>query len=146
MTLTETPAPAHEKRDVSLPVEGMTCATCALRVEKALTALPGVEATVNLAAERAEIKFDPLNISALQLAQAIEAAGYDVPTEKIDLKIGGMTCSSCVSRVETALQQVSGVTRAVVNLATEKAQVEGKRGVMRPADLIAAVERAGYDA
>ena len=146
MSLTEAPATPHDMRDLSVPVDGMTCATCALRVEKALTALPGVEANVNLAAERADIRFDPKHITPLQLAEAIEAAGYDVPTEKIDLKIGGMTCASCVSRVEGALQQVSGVTRAVVNLATEKAQVEGKRGVMRPADLVAAIERVGYDA
>ena len=99
MSLTEAPATPHDMRDLSVPVDGMTCATCALRVEKALTALPGVEANVNLAAERADIRFDPKHITPLQLAEAIEAAGYDVPTEKIDLKIGGMTCASCVSRV-----------------------------------------------
>ncbi len=131
---------------ISLPIEGMTCATCAGRVESALSALPSVSATVNLAAEKADIHFNAAQISPADLAAAIERAGYDVPSEMLELKIGGMTCASCVSRVEQALSQSSGVTQALVNLATEKAQVTGKRGLMRPADLVGAVERAGYEA
>ena len=79
-------------------------------------------------------------------ARAVEDAGYGVGRETIDLKISGMTCASCVSRVEAALKSAPGVTSAVVNLATEKAAVEGVAGLMRPADLVHAVEDAGYDA
>ena len=132
--------------EVSLPIEGMTCATCAGRVEKALRALPGVEADVNLAAERAEVRFDPAKVQVEQLAEAIGKAGYDIPHETRELKIVGMTCASCVTRVETALTKVPGVVSASVNLATEKAEVEGISGLLRPADLVRAVDAAGYDA
>ena len=146
MTVSEPSPAATDRLTLSLPVQGMTCATCAGRVEHALGALPGVDAQVNLAAERAEISFDPQQVSVSALADAIEAAGYDVPHETLDVKIGGMTCSSCVARVEAALNAVPGVVSAQVNLATEKASVEGRRGVLRAADLVAAVDAAGYDA
>ncbi len=104
-------------------VEGMTCASCVARIEKALGALPGVtRAVVNLAAERADVSFagrpDPAAI-----ARAIEGAGYAVATENTELAIEGMTCASCVGRVEKSLARVPGVLGAAVNLATEKAQV-----------------------
>ncbi len=133
------------REHVSLAIEGMTCATCAGRVEKALCALPGVEASVNLATERADIAFDPAgSISAIPAA--IEAAGYGVSHETLELAIGGMTCATCSGRVETALRKARGVVRAEVNLASEKAYVEGVAGLMRPADLVATVEAAGYEA
>ncbi|MCU0937893.1 MAG: heavy metal translocating P-type ATPase, partial [Burkholderiaceae bacterium] len=101
----------------------MTCASCVARIEKALGALPGVtRAVVNLAAERADVSFagrpDPAAI-----ARAIEGAGYAVATENTELAIEGMTCASCVGRVEKSLARVPGVLGAAVNLATEKAQV-----------------------
>ncbi len=144
MSLVETEPVALEH--LSFGVEGMTCATCAGRVEKALDALPGVAATVNLANERVDIRYDPARADPEALAKAIERAGYDVGTEQRDLAIIGMTCASRVGRVEKALRSVPGVTRADVNLATEKAAVRGVAGVLRPADLIAAVVKAGYDA
>ena len=133
--------------NLTLPVVGMTCASCVSRVEKSLRAVPGVsDAQVNLANERADIHFDPAAASPAALAEAVRAAGYDVPSEVRELKIGGMTCASCVARVEKALAQAPGVTAATVNLASEKAVVTGLAGVMRAADLIAAVQRAGYTA
>jgi len=57
-----------------------------------------------------------------------------------------MTCATCAGRVEAALKRVSGITRAEVNLASEKASVEGIAGLSRPSDLVAAVRQAGYDA
>ena len=128
VTLPDPQAPALQTRDLSIPVEGMTCATCAGRIESAHCALPGVSAKVNLAAERAEVSFDPAQTTPAALADAIENAGYGVPRETLELKIGGMTCASCVGRVETALKAVPGVVTAVVNLATEKATVEARRG------------------
>jgi P-type Cu+ transporter len=137
---------AAEMIHVSLAVEGMTCATCAGRVEKALAALPGVQAAVNLADERADIRYDPARADPEALAKAIERAGYDVAKERRELAISGMTCATCAGRVERALGSVPGVIEADVNLATEKASVRGVSGVLRPADLVAAVRRAGYDA
>jgi len=139
-------AAAAERTHVVLPIEGMTCATCAGRVEKALRSLPGVEATVNLTAERADVHFDPMRLAHSELGEAIARAGYDVPHETRELAVSGMTCATCAGRVEKALSAVPGVTRAEVNLATERASVEGMAGVLKPADLVAAVQRAGYDA
>ena len=131
---------------VRLPIAGMTCATCAGRVEHALNALPGVRANVNLASEQADIDFDPAQSDPRTLVQAVEDAGYDVPPQRLDFAITGMTCATCAGRVENALSGVPGVQHAEVNLATEKASVEGRAGLLRPAALIAAVQDAGYDA
>jgi Cu+-exporting ATPase len=135
-----------ESMHLVLPVEGMSCATCAGRVEKALSALVGVRAAVNLSTEQADIQYDPECVTPCAIAEAIERAGFAVPHETRELSISGMTCATCASRVEKALASVAGVMRAEVNLASEKALVEGIAGVMRPADLIATVHRAGYDA
>ena len=129
-----------------ISIEGMTCATCAGRVEKALTAIPGVQAAVNLASEQADVSFDPVRVRPTALIEAISSAGYGVAHETRELAISGMTCATCAGRVERALSAVLGVTRAVVNVASENATVEGVAGLLHPADLIAAVRRAGYEA
>ena len=129
---------------LSLPVEGMTCASCVGRVERALTAVPGVQlAAVNLATERADITFtgaaDPQ-----AAVRAIESVGYNVREATTELAIEDMTCASCVGRVEKALARVPGVLEANVNLATERARVRHVAGVVSTADLEAVVEQAGY--
>ncbi len=135
----------HRAAALALPIEGMTCASCVRRVEKALGAVPGVaKASVNLATERADIAFDGAP-DAQAVVQAVRKAGYDVPTRELDLAIGGMTCASCVGRVEKALKSVPGVTGASVNLANGRAQVAAVGGVSVAA-LTAAVARAGYEA
>jgi heavy metal translocating P-type ATPase len=126
---------------LTLPVEGMTCASCSGRVERALRAVPGVTAAaVNLATARAEVTG---TAGAGAVIAAVRAAGYAVPAPAVDLAVEGMTCASCVGRVERALQAVPGVTGATVNLATESARVEG---VALPSDLVAAIAKAGYAA
>ncbi|WP_280985826.1 heavy metal translocating P-type ATPase [Bradyrhizobium sp. ISRA464] len=137
---------AIEPRHVVLPIEGMSCATCAGRVERAISALPGVRATVNLASEHADVEFDSSKVNPVALAEAVVGAGYEVPREMRELAISGMSCATCVGRVEAALKRVPGVMRAEVNLASEKATVEGIAGILRPSDLIAAVQNAGYGA
>ena len=136
-------APQNATADLGrivIDVEGMTCASCVGRVERALQAVSGVKtAAVNLATERAEIIGPDLDRSAL--VKAIEDAGYDVPTRPIDLIIEGMTCASCVARVERALKTVPGVTAANVNLATERATATGTADL---ASLIGAIADAGY--
>jgi heavy metal translocating P-type ATPase len=126
---------------LTLPVEGMSCAACAGRIERAVKAVPGVEtAAVNLAtAEVSVTGHAPL----ADVVSAVTRAGYAVPEASVDLSVEGMTCASCVGRVERALKAVPGVTEASVNLATESAQV---RGVADPAALIAAIAGAGYAA
>lgn len=129
--------------NVSLQVEGMTCASCVGRVEAALKKVDGVQsASVNLATERADITLAK-PVDRQVLIQTIEQTGYDVPADKVELSIEGMTCASCVSRVEKALNAVNGVKTANVNLATERATVTGTASIE---SLIAAIDKAGYDA
>src|SRR5260370_42336950 len=87
---------------IMLPVQGMTCATCVGRVEKALHALPSVEASVNLSSEQAGIRYDPTRVSPAALAQAVERAGYDVPHESRQLAISGLRCAPWAGRGENA--------------------------------------------
>ncbi|TGD43976.1 copper-translocating P-type ATPase [Pseudotabrizicola sediminis] len=134
--------PGGDAARIVLDVEGMTCASCVGRVERALRAVPGVKAaSVNLATERAEIAGTDLDRAAL--VKAVEDVGYDVASAPVDLVIEGMTCASCVARVERALKAVPGVTEASVNLATERAHVTGQADATA---LIRAIETAGYDA
>jgi len=127
---------------LTLPVEGMSCASCALRVERTVAAVPGVtEASVNLAAERVDVRFEAA--SPAKIVQAIEDLGYRVPQRAVTLAVEGMSCAGCVRGVERALLGVPGVTSAHVNLATEKAVVTGAAPV---ADLIAAVGTKGKTA
>lgn len=128
---------------ISLPVEGMSCASCVGRVEAALRKVEGVqEVAVNLATERADVWTAP-GVSRHKLVQAIEGAGYDVPARTVELSVEGMSCASCVGRVEAALRKVEGVQEVVVNLATERATIHGQADA---AALVAAVDSAGYDA
>lgn len=143
MSMATTSSAGAQAAAISLPIEGMTCASCVGRVEAALAKVEGVASvSVNLATERADIRLNRA-VDRMALIQAIEKVGYDVPQGTIELAIGGMTCASCVGRVEKALKAVPGVTEAVVNLATERATV---RGVASVQDLIAAVDKVGYEA
>lgn len=138
-----TAASASPAAPLTLPIRGMSCASCVGRVEKALRAVPGVgEVAVNLATESAHVTPDGA-LDPAQLIAAVERSGYAVPAAEVQLSVEGMTCASCVGRVERALQAVPGVISARVNLATERATVEG---IADPAALIAAAERAGYPA
>ncbi|AHL76827.1 metal ABC transporter ATPase [Stutzerimonas stutzeri] len=128
----------------TLPINGMTCASCAGRVERALLKVPGVQsAAVNLAGEQVRVEATEGQVE--ELVQAVENAGYGVPVRSLELAIDGMTCASCAGRVERALLKVPGVRSASVNLASERAHVE-LLGTVEPAVLIQAVEASGYEA
>ncbi|MBB3121752.1 heavy metal translocating P-type ATPase [Pseudoduganella violacea] len=126
---------------ITLPVDGMTCASCVGRVEAALAKVAGVgSVSVNLATERANIR--PVGqVDRMALIEAIETVGYSVPAAATELAVEGMTCASCVGRVERALQAVPGVRETAVNLATERATI---RGTADATALIAAIGAAGY--
>ncbi|MEE1890287.1 heavy metal translocating P-type ATPase [Pseudomonas carassii] len=127
-----------------LPIGGMTCASCAGRVERALRKVTGTEhVSVNLATEQARVQAPADSLPAL--VDAVRDAGYSVPTRTLELQIGGMTCASCAGRVERALGKLPGVEQVSVNLASERAHLEVLEGVDDGA-LIAAVEKAGYSA
>ncbi len=131
--------------NVRLQIGGMTCASCVARVEKALNAVPGVtNASVNMATEEAYVESNTtLDVGAL--SAAVTKAGYEIKSTEIVLNIEGMTCASCVGRVEKALAKVPGVAGVSVNLATEKATIQALSTVTA-ASLKAAVEKAGYHA
>ena len=136
------PAGSHE---FNLQVEGMTCASCVARVEKALRAVPGVTtASVSIGNDMAKVIAER-SVALNQVRQAIEKAGYAVAEQEIDLDVEGMSCASCVGRVEKALRKIDGVIDASVNLATESAHVRIAAGIQQEV-LSAAIEAAGYHA
>ena len=137
---------SEDRQLIELPITGMTCASCVARNERALRRVQGVsEANVNFATEKATITFDPAVVTPQDLVGTVEAAGYGVVTAQETLPILGMTCASCVSRVEKALRRPAGVLDVSVNLATEKATVTYAPGQTTRDDLVAAVRAAGYD-
>lgn len=132
--------------DWTFPVEGMTCASCVSRVEKAIGKVPGVsQVAVNLATESASVMAAP-EVGMKALRDAVQQAGYGVAQQTVQLSIGGMTCASCVGRVEKALKRLPNVASADINLATETATVKLNSRDADTGALVVAIERAGYTA
>ncbi|NQR62183.1 copper-translocating P-type ATPase [Streptococcus suis] len=134
-------------KQASYPIQGMTCASCALTVEKAVGKLAGMEeVSVNLATEKLSVSYDEKLLGLEDIRQGVEKAGYqlvdNLVTESYD--ISGMTCASCALTVEKALGKLEGVEEVSVNLATEKATIRYSRHRQNPASLERAVEQAGY--
>ncbi|MCB9101667.1 MAG: copper-translocating P-type ATPase [Anaerolineales bacterium] len=131
---------------ITLPVIGITCANCAATIERNAKKVNGVDdAVVNFGSEKVTISYDPATTTLNSVIERIERAGYQIPVATIDLPITGMTCANCVSTVERTLnKKVPGVIEAAVNFATEKATVRYIPGAVTPADMVAAIERAGY--
>lgn len=144
-------APDRQKTDklatLDMAVEGMSCASCVGRVERAIAAVPGVTTVaVNLATERAHVSFARGGTDLKQVEEAIRKAGYKPVETAVELAIDGMNCASCVGHVEKALRSVPGVLDAAVNLATEHASVKALAGGDIEPALIKAVSEAGYEA
>jgi Cu+-exporting ATPase len=142
-SMNETPTPDKIVRQLDLPLAGMTCATCAARIEKVLNRLPGVVAVVNLASERAHIELSSPGASTLELVSSIEKAGFSVPPQTLDVSIEGMTCATCSTRIEKVLNRLPGV-EAAVNLASERARVRYQPGAVEPTQIVEAITRAGF--
>lgn len=146
MTSTHTSPTSVDQQQIQLPIEGMSCASCVRRVEQALLNTPGVTAAnVNLASEKAEVSLTT-DTSLIVLTDTLTKAGYSTRSEQFELSIIGMSCASCVGRVEKALQRLPGVLSASVNLAAESAQVSALVGNVDQAQLVAAIKKAGYQA
>jgi P-type Cu+ transporter len=130
---------------ITIPVTGMTCASCVRRLERAISRKEGVAAaSVNFAAEKATIIYDPAATNPDELVGTIRGAGYGADVQESSFGVAGMTCASCVGRVERALKKVPSVLDASVNLASERATVEYLAGEVEARDLEKAVEGAGY--
>jgi len=131
---------------IAFRVEGMNCASCVKRVETALTRVPGAsEAAVNLATGKVNVTFDPSQAKAADLVQAVEKAGYEPAAEHTEIKVDGMSCASCVSRVERVVKKVPGVLDASVNLATGKAAFTYLAGVADIPAVAEAIRKAGFE-
>jgi len=134
-------------------VKGMTCASCVNRVEKMISKVEGVRSVnVNLAANQAQVEADETIEMSEAIIKAIEKAGYDAKPidnddqRKVLFSVKGMTCASCVTRVEKAIAKVEGVQSVNVNLAANQAQVEGEKGILDPEAVIKRIEKIGYEA
>ncbi len=133
------------KKNANIKISGMSCASCALNVEKSLQTLEGVEkAQVNLGTEEATIKYDPQKLKLSQLEDAVQNAGYGVINEKIVIKIGGMTCAMCVKAIEDVLNKLDGISDVNVNLASEKAYVTYNPNMTGISDIKNAINDLGY--
>ncbi|WP_089177939.1 heavy metal translocating P-type ATPase [Bosea sp. AS-1] len=137
----------NELATLDMGVEGMSCASCVGRVERAIAAVPGVEAvSVNLATERAHVTFAKGSDVVKRIEDAVRQTGYQPLEQTVDLSVTGMTCASCVGHVEKALRGVPGVVEATVNLATERASIKAVAGGDLVPEMVKAVEKAGYEA
>jgi P-type Cu+ transporter len=126
-------------------ITGMTCAACAIRIEKGLKKLDGVEeANVNLALEKATVTYNASIMGPADIQKKIQDLGYDVITNKIEFDITGMTCAACSTRIEKGLNKMEGVLNANVNLALEKATIEYNPSIVTPKDMIQKVDILGY--
>lgn len=140
-------SPPSTASEVTLPVEGMTCASCAARIEKVLGRVDGVsEARVSFASEEARVAFDPAKTGPIDLAAAIQRAGYQVPMREARFRVGGMTCATCATRIEKVLKKRPEVAAASVNLAGEIATVAWPEGATDEASVARSIERAGFTA
>ena len=137
--------PSVNRLRLDLPIAGMTCTACATRIENSLNKKSGITASINLATEKARVDYDPAQTTPDQIVSIIEKAGYQVPEQRLDLALEGMTCAACATRIENALNQLPGVT-ASVNFATEKATVRYLLGKATLPQIIAAIRKTGYGA
>ena len=133
--------------DLTLPISGMTCASCVSHVEGALKELPGVSnVTVNLATGKASLSYDPQRVNLTDMRRAVDDVGYAVAAAELTLDVSGMTCASCVAHVEGALKELHGVQDAVVNLGLNTARVTYIPGVVSTSGMKRAVREVGYEA
>ena len=134
-----------EAQRLDLPIGGMHCAGCAARIEKGLQGLPGVhQSQVNFATEKATLHYDPEVLTVDNIVEAVQEIGYEVPTQRLTMPIGGMRCASCAASIERALRALTGVMEAHVNLGTERATIEYVPGLVAVDALRQAVTDAGY--
>lgn len=132
-----------------IKISGMTCASCAKAVERAVKKLdPSVKANVNMATEKLSISYDKTKLKEEDIEKAIEKAGFtvikQVKNKEVIIPIGGMTCASCVKAVERAVKKIDGVENIQVNLATEKASISYEVGKVKLYEIKSAIEKAGF--
>lgn len=138
---------AKEKNNqiLTIPISGMKCAACALRVEKGLAEIPGIHSVnVNLASGKATVGYDVGRVDFQDIVDKVSKIGYEVPEEEIELLIEGMSCASCAARIEKKLNTLPGVKKAAVNLASNKAYIQFVPGIINQAEIEESIESLGY--
>ncbi|MDF2000578.1 heavy metal translocating P-type ATPase [Peribacillus frigoritolerans] len=134
-----------DKKETTLQIAGMTCAACAVRIEKGLKKIDGVEdASVNFALEKSKVTFDPSKVNVNQFKEKVQSLGYKVISEKAEFDISGMTCAACANKIEKRLNKLNGVQNATVNFALESALVEYNPDEVSVADMKEAIKKLGY--
>ena len=133
----------------NIKISGMSCASCAKAVERAVKKLDSsVQATVNMATEKLSISYDKEKVKSEDIEKAIEKAGFgvvkEVESKEVIIPIGGMTCASCVKAVERAVKKIDGVESVQVNLATEKATIYYEVGKVKLYEIKGVIEKAGF--
>lgn len=136
------------EQTIILPISGMTCANCAMNIERGVGKLEGIKQTnVNFAAEEAMVSFDPKVLRSGDILKRIHDSGYTVPTAESEFPVTGMTCANCAMNIERALnKKVPGVVNASVNFATERVSVKYVPRVSTLEEIISAIKKAGYGA
>jgi len=137
----------------SLKISGMSCAACAVRIEKGLNKLEGVKlANVNFAMEKATVEFDDKQINTEKFEETIQKLGYGIIKESIakgnkaELKITGMSCAACSAKIEKKLNKLEGIEKATINLATERASIEYDVSKIKVSDMVKSIQALGYEA
>ncbi|MDF2566972.1 MAG: copper-translocating P-type ATPase [Oscillospiraceae bacterium] len=135
----------------TMKISGMTCAACAQRIQKVVGKLDGVaNASVNIATEKLSVEYDTQKVSSADIKQAVVKIGYGVIEEaeakEVTIPIGGMTCAACAQRIEKVLNKQDGVSKASVNLATEKATISYDPQKIKISALKQSIEKIGYKA
>jgi len=136
------------EQKITIPISGMTCANCAMNIERAVKKLKGVKnANVNFASEQAVVSFDPEQLNGRDIVKKIQGSGYRVATIKVEIPVTGMTCTNCAMNIERVInEKVSGIVNASVNFASERAFIEYVPSIASTNDIISAINKAGYGA
>jgi P-type Cu+ transporter len=129
-----------------LPVSGMTCANCAMNIERTVKRLDGVmDVSVNFAAEEAQVEYDPDAVAPARIVEAVEGAGFSVPAGRIEFPVRGMTCANCAMNIERTVKRLDGVMDVSVNFAAERAAVKYLPDLVSPESVAEAIRKAGFE-
>ena len=129
-----------------LPVTGLSCSNCALRISNAVGKLDGViESNVDFASEKLAVSFDPDLLSEKDIILSVQKAGYGVATGKIELPVTGLQDTNDSSLLEKLLRKQDGILEARVNYGTERAYAEFIPGMCGVSEIVSIIHKAGFE-
>ncbi len=135
------------EKHLTIPVSGMTCANCAMNIERTLKKIPGIKvAAVNFVSEQAGVTFDDASVNPPEIIAAIKKAGFEPHTVTTEFPVSGMTCANCAMNIERTLKKTPGVVAAGVNFASERVWVEFLPSEISLEAIAAGIEKTGFEA